>query len=103
MFNLFKTKKKIHLDNFSRILCGKFRPNHFKGVINVINRFLEIIKPKSSQAERDEQQLMLIKSHIIKNKIKTQESGLDNISRTNGVALSSRNSKLNKNQLRLAV
>jgi|TARA_B110000881_G_C18562443_1_gene510617 pantoate--beta-alanine ligase len=99
----FKTKKKIHLDNFSRILCGKFRPNHFKGVINVINRFLEIIKPKYLYLGiKDLQQLMLIKSHIIKNKIKTHVVPCATIRSANGVALSSRNSKLNKNQLRLA-
>ena len=42
----FNPKNKIYLDNFSKILCGKFRSLHFRGVINIVNRFLDIIKPK---------------------------------------------------------
>ena len=66
----FKTNHPLYLDKFSKELCGKFRPNHFKGVVNVINRFLEIVKPKSIfLGMKDYQQLILIKSHIKKNKI----------------------------------
>ena len=42
----FKPKNKIFLHSFSKKLCGKTRKGHFKGVLNVINRFLDIIKPK---------------------------------------------------------
>ena len=65
----FKTKNKIHLDKFSRDLCGQFRKNHFQGVIDVVNRFLEIIKPKTILlGQKDFQQLYLIKKHIKKKK-----------------------------------
>ena len=95
-----KPKTKIYLDKFSKILCGKFRPGHFKGVIDVVNRFLEIIKPKLIfLGLKDFQQSSLIKSHINKNKIFTRVVACPTIRENNGVALSSRNSKLDKKQL----
>ena len=97
----FKTKNKIFLDTFSKILCGRYRPFHFKGVINVVNRFLEIIKPKFLYLGlKDFQQLSLIKSHIIKNKININLISCPTIREKNGAALSSRNSKLTKKQLK---
>ena len=36
----FKVKNKIYLDKFSKKLCGKSRKGHFKGVLNIVNRFL---------------------------------------------------------------
>ena len=42
----FRAKSPIYLDKFSKKLCGKFKPKHFKGVINIVNRFIEIINPK---------------------------------------------------------
>jgi pantoate--beta-alanine ligase len=96
----FKPNTKIFLDNFSKILCGKSRPAHFKGVINVINRFLNTIKPKFLYLGlKDFQQLELIKSHIAKNKIKTKVMMCKTIRDKSGIALSSRNLKLNKKQL----
>ena len=66
IFN-FKTKNKIYLHRFSQKLCGKFRKGHFMGVLNVVNRFLEIIKPKYILLGlKDFQQLTLIEKHIIK-------------------------------------
>jgi pantoate--beta-alanine ligase len=95
----FKTKKKIYLNKFSKKLCGKFRPSHFKAVVNVVNRFLEIIKPKSIYlGMKDFQQLTLIKLHIIKKKIKTKLVACPTIREHNGLALSSRNIKLKNYQ-----
>ena len=98
-----KPKNRIFLGKFSKILCGKFRPFHFNGVVNVVNRFLEIIKPKFLYLGRkDYQQLLLIKSHIIQNKIKTKIIECPTIREKNGVAISSRNSKLTKIQIQNA-
>jgi len=99
----FTPKTTIYLHKFSKKLCGKFRPQHFKGVINVINRFLEIIKPRLLYLGlKDFQQLALIKHHIDKKKILTKIIPCPTIREVNGVALSSRNSKLNKNQIIIA-
>ena len=62
----FKPKNKIFLDKSSKRLCGKFRKGHFEGVLNVVNRFIEIIKPKYIFLGKDYQQLYLIKKHIKK-------------------------------------
>ena len=99
----FKTKNKIYLDKFSRVLCGKYRKNHFKGVINVVNRFLEIIKPKYIfLGLKDFQQLFLINQHILKNKIKTKVIKCKTIREKNGIACSTRNFKLKNKQLLIA-
>tara|TARA_B110000027_G_scaffold130842_1_gene154235 strand:- start:304 stop:1119 length:816 start_codon:yes stop_codon:yes gene_type:complete len=95
----FKPKSSLYLNEFSKKLCGKFRPGHFKGVINIVNRFIEIIKPRSIfLGYKDFQQLALIKLHINKNKILTKVVSCETIRERNGLALSSRNSKLSKNQ-----
>jgi pantoate--beta-alanine ligase len=100
----FKTKNKIYLNNFSKILCGKFRPYHFKGVLNVVNRFLEIIKPKFLYlGMKDFQQLALIKAHINQNKINTNLVQCPTIREKNGIAISSRNYNLKKKQVGYAV
>ena len=99
----FKPKNKIFLDKISKKLCGKFRKGHFEGVLNVVNRFLEIIKPKYIfLGKKDYQQLYLIKKHIEKRKIKSKIIECKTIREKNGVAYSSRNLNLNKNQKMIA-
>ena len=99
----FKTKKNIFLHSFSKKLCGKFRPGHFKGVLDVVNRFLEIIKPKYIfLGIKDFQQCYLINKHILKKKINTKVIHCKTIREKNGVACSTRNNNLNKNQFKIA-
>ena len=99
----FKVKNTIFLDKFSKKLCGKFRKGHFEGVLNVVNRFLEIIKPKYIfLGQKDYQQLYLIKKHIQKRKIKSKVIECKTVRENNGVACSSRNSNLSKYQMEIA-
>ena len=91
----FKTKNKIFLDLFSKKLCGEYRKGHFRGVIDVVNRLLEIIKPKKILlGNKDFQQLLLIKKHIKKNKINTKVIACKTIRDKNFIAYSSRLRKL---------
>ena len=99
----FRVKNKVYLDKFSKQLCGRFRKSHFKGVLNVVNRFLEIIKPKYLYLGlKDFQQLTLIDRHILKNNIKTKVIKCKTIREKNGVACSTRNFKLNNKELLIA-
>lgn len=102
IFN-FKIKNKIYLHRFSQKLCGKFRKGHFKGVLNVVNRFLEIIRPKYILLGlKDFQQLTLIEKHIIRNKINTKVISCKTIRKKNGVVCSTRNFNLSNKQLKIA-
>ena len=99
----FKTKNRIYIDKIGNKLCGKFRPGHFKGVVNVVNRFIEIIKPKAILlGKKDYQQLCLIKKHFLKNKINTKVISCKTIRNSCGLALSSRLNNLNNIEIKLA-
>ena len=99
----FKPKNKVYLDKSSKKLCGKFRKGHFEGVLNVVNRFIEIIKPRYIfLGKKDYQQLYLIKKHIEKKNIKSKIIECKTIRETNGVACSSRNSNLTIGQMKIA-
>ena len=99
----FKPKNTVFLDKSSKKLCGKFRKGHFEGVLNVVNRFIEIIKPRYIYlGKKDYQQLYLIKKHIEKKKIKSKIIECETIRENNGIACSSRNSILNKSQIKIA-
>ena len=96
-------KKNINLNAFKKELCGKYRPGHFEAVVDVVNRFINIIKPKKIfLGEKDMQQLILIKDFIIRNNIKTNVVGCKTIREKNGIAYSSRNFLLNNNEKRIA-
>ena len=99
----FKPQNKIFLDKCSKKLCGKFRTGHFEGVLNVVNRFIEIIRPRYIfLGKKDYQQLYLIKKHVEKRKIKSKIIECKTIREHNGIAFSSRNSNLSKNQKKIA-
>ena len=99
----FKPMNKIFKDKFIKKLCGKFRKYHFEGVLNVINRFLEIIKPKYIVlGKKDFQQLYLIKKHIDHNNLTTKIIACNTIRMNNGLALSSRNNNLKPQDLIIA-
>jgi len=100
----FKTKNKIYLHPFSKKLCGKYRPGHFRGVVNVVNRFLELLKPRFIYlGKKDFQQLFLIKKHINKNKIKTSVISCKTVRENKLLPYSSRNYNLNKKNKSLAL
>ena len=90
-----KIKTKINrLNKSQKILCAKFRKGHFEGVLDVMGRFTDIIKPKNIfMGEKDYQQFFLVRN-FIQRKYKTEVIVCKTIRDVNQVALSSRNSLL---------
>ena len=79
-----KRKKSIMLKKENRVLCAKFRKGHFEGVIDVMDRLTNIIKPKKIfMGEKDYTKIISCKTVRNKNKL----------------ALSSRNQLLDKKDL----
>jgi len=91
--------KNIKINSLKKKLCGKFRPGHFEAVVDVIDRFLKIIKPKKIfLGEKDMQQLKILDDFIRKNHANVNVVSCNTIRERNGIALSSRNSLLTKKQ-----
>jgi len=91
---------KIKINNEDKILCAKFRPGHFEGVLAVINQFLINIKTKYMfLGEKDFQQIFLIKN-FIKKKFNVIVIICKTIRDSNKVALSSRNYLLKDAELK---
>ena len=86
----------IKLNKSEKILCAKFRKDHFEGVLDILNRFVKLILPKSIfMGEKDYQQFFLVKNFIEKSH-KTKVYVCKTVRNTNMIALSSRNNVLNK-------
>tara|TARA_Y100000590_G_scaffold251328_1_gene282233 strand:+ start:231 stop:1040 length:810 start_codon:yes stop_codon:yes gene_type:complete len=95
--------KNIKISSFSKKLCGKKRPGHFKAVVDVIDRFIKLIKPSRIYlGKKDMQQLKIIEHYIKINNIKTTVVPCNTIREKNGVACSSRNSLLKKSEKDIA-
>ena len=98
---IFEKKRlhKISINKSQKILCAKNREGHFEGVLDVVNRFVKLISPKSIfMGEKDYQQFFLVKRFIEKNH-KTKVYACKTIRDSNMIALSTRNSLLKKNNL----
>ena len=99
---IYKNKKlpKITMKKSQKILCAKYRKGHFEGVLDVLDRFVKLISPKIMfMGEKDYQQFFLARDFISK-KYTTRVFPCRTIRNSNGVALSSRNSLLNKIDLK---
>lgn len=86
---------KVVETSFSKQLCGTSRPGHFEGVLTVVMKLMNIIRPaKSYFGEKDYQQYILIKDMCKAFFIPTEVIVCPTIRDENGLALSTRNELL---------
>ena len=89
--------------NLSDILCGKYRKNHFSGVLTIVLKLFLIVQPYAAFfGEKDFQQLFLIKKMVKDLNLGVKIYGIPTVRDSNGLALSSRNKLLNGKGLEIA-
>lgn len=88
-------EKHFDLGYLETILEGRYRPGHFQGVCQVVNRLLEIVRPTTLfLGQKDYQQCMVIKRLIALAGFETRLVIVPTIREASGLALSSRNLRL---------
>ncbi|MGB1307763.1 MAG: pantoate--beta-alanine ligase [Oceanihabitans sp.] len=85
----------FNFDGLEHEMEGKFRDGHFNGVGTIVKRLFEIVTPNQAYfGEKDFQQLAIIKKLVEKHQIPVRIIGCKIHRETNGLAMSSRNTRL---------
>ncbi|WP_294733928.1 pantoate--beta-alanine ligase [uncultured Flavobacterium sp.] len=83
-------------DGLEHQMEGSHRPGHFDGVGTIVKKFFEYVQPtKAYFGEKDFQQLQIVKKLVEKNNISVTVVGCPITREPNGLAMSSRNQRLN--------
>ena len=91
--------KSYTFDGIEHQMEGKFRDGHFDGVATIVQAFFEIIKPNRAYfGEKDYQQLQVVKKLAEKENLSVAVIGCPIFRENDGLAMSSRNTRLSKDQ-----
>jgi pantoate--beta-alanine ligase len=84
-------------------LCGRFRPGHFSGVATVVLKLFEIVQQDRAYfGEKDAQQLAVVRRVVSDFNVPTTIVGVPTVREPDGLALSSRNQRLDPHERQLA-
>ncbi len=89
----------VHESRLSRHLCGATRPGHFDGVCTVVLKLLHLAAPEAAVfGEKDYQQLAIVRRMTRDLDLATEIVGHPTVREPDGLALSSRNTRLSPPQ-----
>ncbi len=89
----------VSVDDLSGLLCGGFRPGHFKGVATVVIKLFNIVKPDTAYfGQKDAQQSIIIEKMVQDLNMPVKVKVMPTAREADGLAMSSRNKYLNFNE-----
>ncbi|MBE7410848.1 MAG: pantoate--beta-alanine ligase [Leptospiraceae bacterium] len=90
---------EIRIPNLMKNLCAKSRPGHFEGVMLVLSRLFHSIEPNIAFfGKKDYQQYILVKEFVRMLNFPIDIIGVDTLRESDGLAMSSRNARLNSTE-----
>ena len=93
----------VDVPGLTDVLCGASRPGHFRGVTTVVSKLLGIVRPHiAAFGAKDLQQVLVIKKMVRDLSINTEIDLVPTVRETDGLAMSSRNGYLSRDERALA-
>jgi pantoate--beta-alanine ligase len=89
----------VEVEEATQNLCGLFRPGHFRGVTTICNKLFNIVNPHVAIfGKKDFQQYVAIKRMVDDLNMDLQIIGFPTVREKDGLAMSSRNQYLTKDE-----
>jgi pantoate--beta-alanine ligase len=93
----------VEVPGLSYMICGASRPGHFRGVATIVCKLFNMVQPNMAFfGEKDFQQLQVIKAMVTDLSMNLTIHGVATERESDGLAMSSRNNYLNKEQREIA-
>lgn len=93
----FENKGRVNFGFLAQTLEGEHRPGHFDGMAQVVKKLLEITTPDFLfMGQKDYQQQLIVSQLIVKKKLKVKLVTCPTLREQDGLAMSSRNVRLDK-------
>jgi pantoate--beta-alanine ligase len=103
---IYPTEQRITVDPgpLGTVLEGEFRPGHFSGMLTVVLKLFDLVRPDIAVfGEKDAQQLALVRLMVADFGLPIAIEGVPTVRDADGLALSSRNRFLSSTERRTAV